>query len=266
MIPAYAGMTLAGMTLARNLVYYDNLSTMKNIDLTFPTPGENLACDEALLDLGEEGFKHEILRFWEPREHFVVLGYSNKIREEVNYKRCRKKEIPVLRRPSGGGAVLQGPGCLNFSLILKIDGRAPLKSIRETNRFVLEHHCRALSPVLGRKIEIEGTSDLTLGGLKFSGNAQRRKRRHLLYHGTFLLDLDMDLVENLLPMPSRQPAYRQSRPHRQFLTNLKVPSHRIKDALKKAWSATNTLQDVPSGKIQTLIHERYSQEDWNARF
>ena len=47
---------------------------MKWIDLTYDSPAENLACDEALLDHCEEGGEGEILRFWEPSAFFVVLG------------------------------------------------------------------------------------------------------------------------------------------------------------------------------------------------
>lgn len=239
---------------------------MKNIDLTFPTPEENLACDEALTDFCEDGFDGEILRFWEPRRHFVVLGYSNKIDTEVNRPSCQRRGIPILRRASGGGAVVQGLGCLNFSLILKMDGRAPLKSIRETNSFVLERNREALEPVLNRKIEIEGSSDLAINGLKFSGNAQRRKRLFLLYHGTFLLDFDIGLVESLLPMPSKQPAYRQGRPHSRFLMNLGVRPEPIKEALRKTWGAWEKLDVIPVEKIDRLIRERYSQDEWNLKF
>ena len=45
-----------------------NSLPMQLLDLTFPTPEENLACDEALLEMCEQGYDREILRFWEP--HF----------------------------------------------------------------------------------------------------------------------------------------------------------------------------------------------------
>jgi lipoate-protein ligase A len=57
---------------------------MKHLDLTFPSPAENLACDEALLDWREENGGEEILRFWESPEIFVVVGYANKVAMEAN--------------------------------------------------------------------------------------------------------------------------------------------------------------------------------------
>src|SRR3989442_6260317 len=94
---------------------------VKYLDLTLPTHAENLACDEALLDWCDERDGPEVLRFWEPRQHFVVVGYGNRVEREVNVAACHELSIPVLRRCSGGGTVLQGPGCLDYSLILPID-------------------------------------------------------------------------------------------------------------------------------------------------
>src|SRR5919109_1663387 len=113
---------------------------VKLLDLTFATPAENLASDEALLDTCDEGSGPEVLRFWEPRQHFVVVGYSNHVEREVNLAACRKLGIPILRRCSGGGAILQGPGCLNYSLILKSGFDPALQTVTGTNRFVLERN------------------------------------------------------------------------------------------------------------------------------
>ena len=239
---------------------------MKTLDLTLLTPQENLACDEALLDLCEDGFGHEILRFWEPRKPFVVLGYSNKMRREINEVSCRRRQIPVLRRASGGGTVLQGPGCLNFTLILKIAGHPALKSITRTNAFVLERHEAALRPLLGPDVRARGTSDLTLGDLKFSGNAQRRKRHFVLFHGTFLLDFNLKLMEDILLHPPAEPDYRKKRAHGNFVTNVKTSAKAIKVALKKTWNANGKLEDIPKDKIEALVREKYSKDEWNLKY
>ena len=101
---------------------------MKHCDLTLPSAEENLACDEVLLDLCDEGDAGEVIRFWEPAQYFVVVGYGNKLATEVNVPFCQLNTIPVLRRCSGGGTVLQGPGCLNYSLILGLEAAGPLQS------------------------------------------------------------------------------------------------------------------------------------------
>ena len=240
---------------------------MKVLDLTLPTPQHNLACEEALLQWCEEdGYKDEILRFWEPREHFAVLGYSGKIHSELNLGSCQDLRVPVLRRCSGGGTVLQGPGCLNYALILRITDREALKGITETNAFVMQRLKNGLEPILGPGIEIQGFSDLALGTLKFSGNAQYRKRRFLLFHGALLLRFDISLMDKLLPIPSKQPAYRQNRSHGKFLTNLNLPTHAVKEALKRAWGAAQELKEPPLEIIERLVRERYAKEEWTLKF
>ena len=239
---------------------------MKYLDLTFESPEHNLACDEALLELCEDGYEDEILRLWEPEKHFVVLGYSGKIKSEVDLKSCRANNIPVLRRVSGGGTVLQGPGCLNFALILKIKKSKPLQNLVQSNQFVLTRHKAALKPLIGPDIEIQGLSDLALGSLKFSGNAQRRKRRFLLFHGTFLVSFDFCLMEKLLPVPKRQPPYRGNRSHAKFLTNLNIAQVVLKQAIRGSWNARKSFESVPLGRIDQLAKERYSTPAWNFKF
>jgi lipoate-protein ligase A len=233
---------------------------MKFLDLTLPTPAENLACDEALLDLCDEGRGDEVLRFWESPTPFVVLGYSNKAAAEVNLESCRRDGVPVLRRVSGGGAVVQGPGCLNYALILRIPDSGPLAHITDTNHFIMQRHAAALNA------EVRGHTDLALGELKFSGNSQRRKRRALLFHGTFLLNFDLAGIERWLRMPSREPDYRQQRSHRQFLTNLDIPATTIKSTLTGVWNATAKLPAVPRDRIAQLVAERYATNAWSFKF
>ena len=239
---------------------------MKLCDLTLGTPEENLACDEVLLDLCEAGGSDELLRLWALPQYFVVLGYANKSSTEVNLAFCRQYGIPVLRRCTGGGTVLLGPGVLNYSLILRTDDSRPCQSIPATNKFILERHRDALAALACAAVEWQGQTDLAIGGLKFAGNAQRRRRQFLLFHGSFLLHLDMSLVEKALPLPSQQPDYRVNRSHADFLINLNVPPDTIKSALAKAWDTAGVLDPIPWDKITQLAREKYALDEWNLKF
>jgi lipoate-protein ligase A len=239
---------------------------MKYIDLTLPTPPEDLACDEVLLDLCEEGLEGELLRFWEPQQPFVVLGYANQAGVEADLAACEARQVGVFRRCSGGGTVLQGAGCLNYSLILRIAESGPLQTITGTNQFILERQRAALQPLLPAPVEIQGHTDLVMGNLKFSGNAQRRKRKFLIFHGTFLLNFHLPLIEQVLRMPSKQPDYRQSRSHNDFLTNLNLAPDEVKQSLRRVWGAKEPLLQVPGDRINHLSVTKYSTADWNLRF
>ncbi len=61
---------------------------MKLLKLQLPSPAEQLATDEAVLDVCEAGGGEETLVFWEPKETFVVVGYANKVATEVNVAAC----------------------------------------------------------------------------------------------------------------------------------------------------------------------------------
>ncbi len=252
---------------------------MTFLDLTLQTPAENLACDEALLDFFEGHGGDGLLRFWEPVDYFVVVGYGNHVDTEVNVAACEAEGIPILRRCSGGGTVLQGPGCLNYSVVLKIEEDGPLESITSANRFIMERNREAVEGE-GRmqkaegRIEVCGHTDLALvtrhsplvTSLKFSGNAQRRKKHFLLFHGTFLLNFDIALIDTFLRMPSKEPDYRKGRSHKDFLTNLELPADAIKKALYRAWGAKAPLEVVPHDAIALLARDKYVTKGWNFKF
>jgi len=269
---------------------------MKLLDLTLPSPAENLACDEALLDWCEDSAMDEVLRFWESVTPFVVVGYANKVAREVNVAACGARGIPILRRCSGGGAVVQGPGCLSYALVLRILEDGPTRSINATNQFIMERNRAAMEALLARssrreeaqistttsrkrsenlltsaatdldgdfRVGVQGHTDLTLDGLKFSGNSQRRRRQFLLFHGTLLLNFNLQLIGELLPMPSLQPDYRQRRDHGEFLANLNLPAGQVKAALQIAWAATGILPTLRQDAIGALVEGKYSTAAWN---
>jgi len=235
------------------------------LDLTRTTPEENLALDEALLQEADAGAGGPVLRFWESSVYFVVLGISNQAALETDLDACAQAGVPVLRRGSGGGAVLQGPGCLNYALVLPVAEDGPLSGIHSTNDWIIGRHAEALTPLAPGPVHMVGTSDLAIDGLKFSGNAQRRKRRWILFHGTFLLDFDLPLIARLLRMPSREPDYRAGRGHEDFIRNFPASREAVKQALCLTWGAEVRREIVPEEILGRLVREQFSRADWNLR-
>lgn len=222
------------------------------LDLTLPHPVENLALDEALLEELDEPGGVPTLRFWESDRLFIVLGRSSRMVDEVDLPACERDGVPILRRASGGGTVLQGPGCLSYALVLPLDSSPELKTIRTTNRFVLERMAAALhrwEPATS----FQGISDLTIDGMKISGNAQRRTGKTLLFHGTILYGMSIDLVARYLRHPSRQPDYRSDRPHTMFLRTINASLDAIKQAIASAWNAQPTDSGWPKTRMPHAI-------------
>lgn len=244
---------------------------MKLLDLTLPTPAENLACDEALLDAAEAGEGGEVLRFWEAADHFVVVGYANQVAKEANIAACEARHIPILRRCSGGGTVLQGPGCLNYALILRIIEGGPTRNISAANHFIMDRHRQAMTTLAAdlrlptSDFSVRGHTDLAMSGRKFSGNSQRRRKHHLLFHGTFLLNFDVALMSEVLRMPSHQPDYRNDRSHQDFLAGLALSADAIKAGLIRAWEVSGPAADFPRARVTALCREKYDTREWNVK-
>lgn len=228
---------------------------------------ESLALDEVLLDALDSGTASgtESLRVWAPGELFVVVGFANQVAWEADVAACSDSGVPIYRRVSGGGTVLQGPGCLNYSVVLRIEEGGPLASVSGANEFILGRVRAALNPLVDGEIELRGQTDLTIDGRKFSGNAQKRKRNALLFHGTLLLDFDLGLIEKYLRMPSKQPDYRAGRGHSDFVTNLNIGADAVTAALREAWGASESGDETPAAEVERLVCERYSKDEWNLR-
>lgn len=230
----------------------NRVGPLRLLDLTLPSPAENLALDDALLDELDEHGGDPVLRFWESDRYFVVLGPSCRLIDDVHVAACDEDGVPVLRRSSGGGTVLQGSGCLSYAFVLPLTWHPDLAAIRTTNQFILGRIALALhrwEPMT----TFQGISDLAIGGLKISGNAQRRKRNALLFHGTILHAMSGDIIARYLKQPARQPDYRQDRPHDTFLRTIDVPPNDLKDAIAAAWGVASPLDVWPEGRMARCV-------------
>ncbi len=255
------------------------------LDLTATSLEENLALDEAFLNAAENGrLEDGLLRVWEWATPAVVVGRASRLAQEVQLDRCQKRGVPVVRRCSGGAAVVIGPGCLLYTLILPLSPDIP--------RHMERIHASVLNPIAAALaarapgVVRAGISDLARcqpprqstatsdcnprdpespvpsAPRKFSGNSLRCRRQWLLYHGTILYRFDLSLVEELLSMPPRQPDYRGDRRHGDFLCNLPLDRDTLCLALRTAWGAWEPAGDIPQQELQDLL-ARYRDPAWN---
>ncbi len=241
---------------------------MIRLDLPPLPAAENLAAEEYFLDACEAGHGGETLLFWEPPEPFVVVGYANKVAAEVKVSACEQQHVPIFRRCSGGGTVVQLPGGLNYSLLLRIVENGPTRNISVANQFIMERNRAAIATLLpaAGPVCVRGHTDLCVDAVKFAGNAQRRRKHFLLFHGTLLLNCELSRISELLAMPSLQPDYRAHRPHDAFVTNLNRPASAVKAALAHAWDAQPGSAPLPLAEIKQLAREKYSSRAWNFKF
>jgi lipoate-protein ligase A len=237
-------------------------------DVTLASVAEDLALDEAMLIEADEGRGPPLVRFWEPRDYAVILGASRQLREDVLVDACRADGVPIFRRSSGGGTVVIGPGTLNVTVILPETAAPGLSAVDTAHRYVLARLAESIGRA-GRPVRVLGHGDLVIGDRKCGGSAQRRLKHWFMVHCSILNQFPIERIERYLAIPARQPAYRQGRAHRDFLSNLELPRQALVDVLRPGDSpcfGPSPALDGPMSLLPSLLAEKYANAAWIERF
>jgi lipoate-protein ligase A len=241
---------------------------MQFLDLTLPSVGENLALDEALLIEADAGGGSPLVRLWDPPEYAVVLGASGRMADDIFLDACQADGVAILRRSSGGGTVVVGPGVLCVTLILPEDAAPGLSRVDLAHAYALEKIATALrraEPSAG----VLGRGDLVIGDRKFGGSAQRRLKSWFMVHCSILYDFPIERIVRYLKMPRRQPEYRAGRSHGHFLLNLALSREKLANALQNTLSSGPSPLPAPflqTPLLQSLLTEKFSNRQWIERF
>ena len=152
-----------------------------------------------------------------------------------------------------------------YSVVVSLEKTLGARKIDEAHQFVMS---RVLAAVQNQ-VDVatwQGTCDLTYEDRKFSGNSLRIARTHLLYHGTILYDSDLSLLASCLCHAPRQPDYRRSRDHHDFVTNVPIdPNGLANDLLHQFGASEETVSRLPVTTIRSLRQQRYDNPDWHFR-
>lgn len=142
---------------------------------------QNLALEDFLLHQTGDN----ILMLWQSHGA-VVCGKHQNLCAEANYAFCRRHNIAMARRLSGGGTVYHDEGNVNFTFIHNLE--EGIDKAIDFRRF-LDPVIAALA-ALGVKAEYSGRNDLLVDGRKVSGNAEHiyQQKKRVLHHGTLLFD------------------------------------------------------------------------------
>lgn len=171
-----------------------------------------------------EGVREPAHRGWtafEPDRVRVVIGRAQDPARELRLDACRALGVPVHRRVTGGGAVVLAPGMVVVGLRLA----GGLRPASDWFGLVNPVLAAAVAEAGGPALATEGHGDLAVPDpdgrpRKVLGASLRQGRACTLYLGVFLVADAVALMEALLAHPSREPAYRGGRAHRDFCTHL----------------------------------------------
>jgi lipoate-protein ligase A len=210
------------------------------------SPYTNLATEDFLLHSKSDDFI--ILSINDPS---VIAGKHQVIPREVNLRFTTDKNIPVLRRISGGGTVYHDHGNLNFSFI-----RQSEKGKQIDFRYYVSPVIQFLG-WLGIEARFEGKNDLRVNGLKISGNAEHVYRERVLHHGTLLFDASLENMRQVLKPASEIYTTRAVESNRTSVANLKPMLMGVPDTL----SFMNTMAQWFTESIEGLKPWFPSEDD-----
>ncbi|MGA2784875.1 MAG: lipoate--protein ligase family protein, partial [Candidatus Bathyarchaeia archaeon] len=159
---------------------------------SYPSPPQNLALEEALLECCELDKFAPTCRIWF-NSPSVVMGRFQDISLEVNTQLCSKKRVQIARRFTGGGTVYHDEGNLNLTILRKRD-HADLETVQIQNISVVK---RTLSK-LGIDSVVDPPNSLLADGKKISGSASALNRKFILWHASLLVSTDLDTLHQVL--------------------------------------------------------------------
>jgi lipoate-protein ligase A len=227
-------------------------------------PFFNLAAEDYLLHERKEDFL--ILSVNDPS---VIIGKHQVAHREVNTRFTALRKIPVIRRISGGGTVYHDRGNLNFAFIRQSEQGRQVDFRYYTQPVIDFLGSLGITAVFG------GKNDLTVDGLKISGNAEHVYRERVLHHGTLLFNASVDNMKQALRPRSDNYSSRGVESNRTSVINL---SSKLKDirtleilmTLMAEYFKTRitgispfSISTEETEKIKQLADGKYNSWEWN---
>lgn len=248
-------------------------TTWRLLDTGFNNPYMNMAVDEALIQETEDS-DSPILRFYSWSQPAISIGYSQRVGEVLKVGLCEKEEIPIVRRPTGGGVVFHGVD-ITYSVVLP---KGFTSGIQETFLWIQSNIKDGLLS-LGINTILYNKRERTLPGYcfaspnigdlmeqkrKLAGLAGRRIKRKILCQGyVYFGDASgmLRLVKGLKSLKNKAVSIRE-------LSGRNINQATVKEAIVRNWPEVlvkDTLNDREEQLTSTLYEAKYSQDEWNYR-
>ena len=200
-----------------------------------------MAKEEAIMHSLRKGISPPTLRFYSWKRPAVALGYFQRAEDELNLDLCKKDNVEVFRRITGGGAVYKSPQYeLNYSFIVREDEPFISKDVEQSYKIICSAVIEGLRK-LGFETKFKPINDIMLDGRKVSGNAQTRVDNVILHHGTILLK----------PTPEEMFKYIK-------INDKKLFEKKVK-AAKDLVTGLNEIGNVTKEDIQNSVIEGFSE-------
>ncbi|MBR9699898.1 lipoate--protein ligase family protein [Candidatus Woesearchaeota archaeon] len=241
------------------------------------TPSMNMAIDEVLLDS-----ELPVLRFYQWIPPGLSIGYDQSA-INIDKEFCLEKGIQIVRRPTGGNAVLHDKE-LTYSFIISQDRmpKSVIESYKEISKGIVKaFEILGLQPELNDEVhKVEKSPvcfhdpswyEILVNGKKIVGSAQKRTKGKVLQHGAVLIDMDIEKYAGCFKgLSDKQKEALKSRITSINDEGKKVDYAQVAEAMKQGFQKALKLQFIPSiltqeelKKAKELSREKYSSLSWN---
>ena len=239
-------------------------SKIRVLETGYNSAALNMAIDEALIESIDES---PVFRVYGWRPAAVSVGYFQSIRDEVDIEKCCELGIDVVRRLTGGGAVLH-----EFELTYSFTTKQYPQNIMESYRWICEAVVMSVKR-LGFNASFVPLNDIVVNGKKVSGSAQTRRKGVLLQHGTLLLNLDVDKMFSILKVPSEKLRDKIIKDVKERVTSLAGTSfEEMASSLKTSFATkfdavlvSDCLSIDEVNRAKRLAEGKFSSKEWNFR-
>ena len=243
----------------------------------------NMAIDEALMVTGTHIGVTPVLRLYGFSPATLSLGRFQRIKGRIKRDIIKKEGIVVVRRPTGGQAVLHDHE-ITYSVTLSRDYIQPFKkrvlyeSIGEL--FMHALHDYGLSCYLNKSrrgelrnpdcFQTSGEYEiLSSGGKKLIGSAQVTNRTSVLQHGSIPLNGSHRQLSRFLdhPIHTEIPLSTSIEEETGLLISFQEMEERLADSLKKYMQCeVSELTEEETALVKKLHQHKYMKETWNCMY
>ena len=270
--------------------------TWRFLNTRFENAFFNMAADEAVLESVRDGASPPVFRTFGWRPPGLSFGYAQRVEREVDLDRCGAMGVTVVRRPTGGRAVLHWNE-LTYSVLCRGDdplvGGGVMAAYRRISECLVAGLRRfgvaadlvrsdpppvrpAGEPVTSPCFSSAARHEVVIGGRKLIGSAQRRMGDMLLQHGSLILGPEHKRIVDLLRMPSEDLKAAFRRELDEGTTSLEeemarpVAFDELAEHLRRGFEETMGVPFVAQpltareqGRIDILMEEKYGTDAWN---
>lgn len=228
-------------------------------------PYFNIATDEYIF----KHFKEDCFMLWQ-NDNAIIVGKHQNALAEINLEYVKEKNIKVVRRLSGGGAVYHDLGNLNFTFTRTGDDESDMVDFRRYTKPIID-----VLRAMNVNAEFSGRNDIVIDGKKFSGNAEHVFKNKVMHHGTLLFSSNMPDISGALkvnPLKYKDRAVKSIpkrvtniQDHLEVKISVEEFANRVMDHIVHTFDDCKpyefTLEDLD--KIEAIKKEKYETWEWN---